>query len=401
MNDRTDVPAPRLRAGRVRRRWSDGCAEALPARPSRSGPSDRLDTILHEAHEPGPVTATGGSGRSPLAGAAGRRGRAWPRSSAASGWSGQDDRPTDHADRQHQRPDLAAHRRRYRPRPTRHRLARRRARRPRTTSVTLPVYYVGPVGGDAGQVQAVPRVRPPGPARRRHRGRAGQGGRCALAIDAAALQRHRRLPPALVGRRRSAAGRPSPAAADHGRPGHGGAPDAVVGAETSRLAVQELVWTAQAAIRQATSRCGSTVGGRAASCSGRSRPTRPFTARRRPALRGPRRRSGSTAAEPRPGAAGRPAGRRHGPGDRLRGHRRLAARRGGRPWSTLGPRHGDRAAPDPGAYAVDLGSLTAGAYTFRGPRAQRQGRLAYDAPRRRDLRGHVRLRPVSASGRER
>ena len=92
MNDRTEFLHPDYEPGefdQVERQLR----QALARDAEQVRPSKRLDTILHEAHEVGPVTATGGSGTRrwlmPLAAAAAVAaiiGGVW--------WSGQDDRPT-------------------------------------------------------------------------------------------------------------------------------------------------------------------------------------------------------------------------------------------------------------------------------------------------------------------
>ena len=92
MNDRTEFLHPDYEPGefdQVERQLR----QALGREAEQVRPSSRLDTILHEAHELGPVTATGGSGARrwlmPLAAAAAVAaiiGGVW--------WSGQDDRPT-------------------------------------------------------------------------------------------------------------------------------------------------------------------------------------------------------------------------------------------------------------------------------------------------------------------
>jgi hypothetical protein len=92
MSDRTDFLHPDYEPGefdQVERRLR----QALARDAEQVRPSNRLDTILHEAREVGPVTATGGSGTRhwvlPLAAAAAVAaiiGGVW--------WSGQDDGST-------------------------------------------------------------------------------------------------------------------------------------------------------------------------------------------------------------------------------------------------------------------------------------------------------------------
>src|SRR3954447_3762606 len=92
MSDRTDFLNPDYEPGefdQVERRLRQALARDV----QQGHPSHRLDAILHEAHEAGPVTATGGSGARrwimPLAAAAAVAaiiGGVW--------WSGQEDGPT-------------------------------------------------------------------------------------------------------------------------------------------------------------------------------------------------------------------------------------------------------------------------------------------------------------------
>ena len=131
---------------------------------------------------------------------------------------------------------------------------------------------------------------------------------------------------------------------------NGGAPEAVVGDENKRLAVQELVWTAQAAIQQ-TLPVRFEVADGSTKLFGSISTDQDFT--RPPSDRvyedlapvwvtSPSRDQVLPAAQ---------AGGRQGPGDRLRGHRQLAARprhhRGGDR-----PRHGVHRRTDAGRVLV-------------------------------------------------
>ncbi len=150
MSDRTDFLHPDYEPGefdQVERHLR----QALARDAQQVHPSSRLDTILHEAHEAGPVTATGGSGARrwvlPLAAAAAVAaiiGGVW--------WSGQDDRggatppvnPGPSVGPSVTATDLPT------TAPTSPATATSSTAGPGATTrtVSLPVYFVGPVGDD-------------------------------------------------------------------------------------------------------------------------------------------------------------------------------------------------------------------------------------------------------------
>jgi hypothetical protein len=239
MSDRTDFLHPDYEPGefdQVERRLR----QALARDAEQVRPSHRLDTILHEAHEGGPVTATGGSGARhwimPLAAAAAVAaiiGGVW--------WSGQDDRPT------------------VTPPATRGPSASPSVPSTGTTptsspttsgpspteQVSLPVYFVGPVGGDKPTYKLF---------REFLRGRIPVGGGEANRVEAAvglALNAQPfsntdgYLQPWSGTRVTTASVTPEAIEVQLSGPGAEG-----FDAETQRLAVQEIVFTAQAAAQK-------------------------------------------------------------------------------------------------------------------------------------------------------
>lgn len=236
MSDRSDFLHPDYEPGefdQVERRLR----QALTRDAEQVRPSPRLDTILHEAHELGPVTAAGGSGARrwllPLAAAAAVAaiiGGAW--------WSGQDDRHTV-TPPQTNGPTLS-------PSPSPPATSSPTTSAPSATeSVTLPVYFVGPVGGETAKYKLF---------REFLRGSIPTGGGEANRVEAAlGLAMNAQpfsntdgyLQPWSGTRVQSAAITPEAIEVQLSGPGAGG-----FDAETQRLAVQELVWTAQAAAQK-------------------------------------------------------------------------------------------------------------------------------------------------------
>jgi hypothetical protein len=243
MSDRTDFLHPDYEPGefdQVERQLR----QTLGREADQVRPSQRLDTILHEAHELGPEGGANGSG-----------GRRWlmPLAAAAAvaaiiggvWWSGQDDRPTvtppqTNAPTQSPSPSV----------PT-------SAGSPTgsattggpvaTTPVSLPVYFVGPVGGDSDKhklFREFVRQDLPSGATAAERAKAA----LALAVNAQPYSNTDGYLQPWSGQTIDEV-----TVADGVvtvRLANGGAPEAVVGDENKRLAVQELVWTAQAAIQQ-------------------------------------------------------------------------------------------------------------------------------------------------------
>jgi hypothetical protein len=241
MNDRTDFLHPDYEPGefdQVERRLR----QALARDAEQVRPSHRLDTILHEAHELGPVTATGGSGARrwviPLAAAAAVAaiiGGVW--------WSGQDDRaaltpaqttgPTTS-------PSASV------PTSTGSSSSSSTTSGPAATEqVSLPVYFVGPIGDDKPTYRLF---------REYLRGTVPVGGGDANRVEAAvglALNAQPfsntdgYLQPWSGTRVTSATVTREAIELQLSGPGADG-----FDAETQRLAVQELVFTAQAAIQK-------------------------------------------------------------------------------------------------------------------------------------------------------
>jgi len=239
MSDRMDFLHPDYEPGefdQVERRLR----QALVRDAAQVRPSNRLDTILHEAHELGPVTATGGSGPRhwlmPLAAAAAVAaiiGGVW--------WSGQDDRsgvtpPATNAPSLSPTPSTA---------PT--------TSSPTTSgpvateSVTLPVYFVGPVGGADDKYKLFREfVRQDLPVGATPAEKAKAA--LVLAINAQPYSNTDGYLQPWSGQTIGDVTVADGAITVH--LANAGVPEAVVGDENKRLAVQELVWTAQAAIQQ-------------------------------------------------------------------------------------------------------------------------------------------------------
>lgn len=248
MSDRTDFLHPDYEPGefdQVERRLR----QALARDAQQVHPSNRLDTILHEAHEAGPVTATGGSGVRrwvmPLAAAAAVAaiiGGVW--------WSGQNDRtgvtppvgpsvvPSETAT------DLPT----TAPTSPPSSATSSSTSGPGTTqSVSLPVYFVGPIGDDKPTYKLFRdfiRGQLPTNATPAEKAKAA----LVLAINAQPYSNtDGYLQPwsgQTIGDVTVKDGLITVTLAN------AGSQDAVVGEENKRLAVQELVWTAQAAIQQ-------------------------------------------------------------------------------------------------------------------------------------------------------
>ena len=249
MSDRTDFLHPDYEPGefdQVERHLRQALARDV----QQVHPSHRLDTILHEAHELGPVTATGGSGPRrwvmPLAAAAAVAaiiGGVW--------WSGQDDRggvtPPVHtgpsvvpSETATDLPTTAP----TSPQST----ATSSAGGPVTTRpVSLPVYFVGPIGDDKATYKLFRdfiRDELPSDAPLAEKAKAA----LVLAINAQPYSNtDGYLQPwsgQTIGNVTVKDGLITIDLANSGNP------DAAVTPEIQRLAVQELVWTAQAAIQQ-------------------------------------------------------------------------------------------------------------------------------------------------------
>lgn len=236
MSDRTDFLHPDYEPGefeQVERRLRQALARDV----AQVRPAARLDTILHQAHELGPVSAAGGSGTRrwlmPLAAAAAVAaiiGGVW--------WTGQDDEPTI-TPPQTQGPTQSA------PTSPATTDAPTTSGPVTTESVSLPVYFVGPIG-DAKPTYRLFRefVRTPVPvgATPAERVEAALG----LAVDAQPYSNTDGYLQPWSGQTIDAVTVTKQAIeVELGMPGADG-----FDAETQRLAVQELVWTAQAAIQQ-------------------------------------------------------------------------------------------------------------------------------------------------------
>jgi hypothetical protein len=250
MSDRTDFLHPDYEPGefdQVERHLRQALARDV----QQVHPSHRLDTILHEAHEAGPVTATGGSGprrwMMPLAAAAAVAaiiGGVW--------WSGQDDRggvtppvsPGPSVVPTQTSTDLPT------TAPTSPALTATGSATggPVTTRlVSLPVYFVGPIGDDKPTYKLFRefvRGELPTDATPAEKAKAA----LVLAINAQPYSNtDGYLQPwsgQTIGNVTVKDGLITVDLAN------AGSQDAVVGEENKRLAVQELVWTAQAAIQQ-------------------------------------------------------------------------------------------------------------------------------------------------------
>jgi hypothetical protein len=239
MSDRTDFLHPDYEPGefdKVERQLR----QALARDAEQVRPSQRLDSILHEANEVRPVTTTGGSGARrwvmPLAAAAAVAaiiGGVW--------WSGQDERST-LTPSQTTGPTPSASVPTSTSSPTDSPTTSAPAA---TESVSLPVYFVGPVG-DTKQTYRL--------YREYLRGTVPAGGGDANRVEAAvglALNAQPfsntdgYLQPWSGTRVTAASVTPEAIEVQLSGPGADG-----FDAETQRLAVQELVWTAQAAIQK-------------------------------------------------------------------------------------------------------------------------------------------------------
>jgi hypothetical protein len=244
MSDRTDFLHPDYEPGefdQVERRLR----QALARDAQQVHPSHRLDTILHEAHEAGPVTATGGSGARrwmmPLAAAAAVAaiiGGVW--------WSGQDDR-TGVTPPVNTGPSVV---------PTATDLPTTAPTSPPTSSstgpvstesVSLPVYFVGPIG-DAEPTYKLFRdfIRGELPTNATPVEKAKAA--LVLAINAQPYSNTDGYLQPWSGQTIGDVTVKDGLITVH--LANAGSPDAVVGEENKRLAVQELVWTAQAALQQ-------------------------------------------------------------------------------------------------------------------------------------------------------
>ena len=249
MSDRTDFLHPDYEPGefdQVERHLR----QALARDAQQVHPSHRLDTILHEAHEAGPVTATGGSGPRrwlmPLAAAAAVAaiiGGVW--------WSGQDDRggvtppvsPGPSVVPSQTATDLPT------TAPTSPSTATSSATGGPvvTESVSLPVYFVGPIGDDKPTYKLFReflRGELPSSASPAEKAKAA----LVLAINAQPYSNtDGYLQPWSGQTIGDVTVKDGVITIDLANSGN---PDAAVTTEIQRLAVQELVWTAQAAIQQ-------------------------------------------------------------------------------------------------------------------------------------------------------
>ena len=246
MSDRTDFLNPDYEPGefdQVERQLRQALAHDV----QQVHPSHRLDAILHEAHEAGPVTATGGSGARrwmmPLAAAAAVAaiiGGAW--------WSGQDDTggvtPPVHTGPSVVPSETATDLPTTAP-PTTTGTA---TGGPVTTRpVSLPVYFVGPIGDDKPTYKLFRdfiRSELPTDATPADKAKAA----LVLAVNA---QPYSNTDGYLQPWSGQSIGDVSVTdSLITVQLANAGSPDAVVGEESKRLAVQELVWTAQAAIQK-------------------------------------------------------------------------------------------------------------------------------------------------------
>jgi hypothetical protein len=250
MSDRTDFLHPDYEPGEFDQ-IERHLRQALARDAQQVHPSHRLDTILHEAHEAGPVTATGGTGvrrwMMPLAAAAAVAaiiGGVW--------WSGQDDRggvtppvsPGPSVVPSQTATDLPT----TAPSSPPSTATSSATGGPFTTrTVSLPVYFVGPIGDDKPTYKLFRdfiRDELPTDATPAEKAKAA----LALAINAQPYSNtDGYLQPwsgQTIGDVTVKDGLITVDLANAGNP------DAAVTTEIRRLAVQELVWTAQAAIQQ-------------------------------------------------------------------------------------------------------------------------------------------------------
>ena len=250
MSDRTDFLNPDYEPGefdQVERRLRQALARDV----QQVHPSHRLDAILHEAHEAGPVTATGGSGARrwimPLAAAAAVAaiiGGVW--------WSGQEDGPTI-TPPQTSGPSLsttpsASGTSSTSGAPTSAPTTPSSTGGPvATRPVSLPVYFVGPVGDDKPTYRLFRdylRSELPADATLAQKAKAA----LVLAINAQPYSNTDGYLQPWSGQTIGAVTvTDALITIDLANAGN---PQAAIGAETQRLAVQELVWTAQAAVQK-------------------------------------------------------------------------------------------------------------------------------------------------------
>jgi hypothetical protein len=250
MSDRTDFLHPDYEPGefdQVERRLR----QALTRDAQLVRPSQRLDTILHEANEAGPVTATGGSGARrwvmPLAAAAAVAaiiGGVW--------WSGHDDTGGGVTPPANTGPSVV-------PSATATDLPTTAPTSPQSTAtsptggpvttrtVSLPVYFVGPIGDTKPTYKLFRdfiRGELPADATAAQKAKAA----LVLAINAQPYSNTDGYLQPWSGQAIDDVTVKDGLITVH--LANAGSPDAVVGDEVKRLAVQELVWTAQAAIQQ-------------------------------------------------------------------------------------------------------------------------------------------------------
>lgn len=244
MSDRSDFLHPDYEPGefdQVERRLRQALAQDV----QQVHPSNRLDTILHEAHEAGPVTGTGGTGSRrwvmPLAAAAAV-------AAIISGvwWSAQDDVPTITP------PQTSGPSQSGTTSPTTS-PSSSPSTSPSTSgpaatqSVSLPVYFVGPIGDDKPTYKLFRdfiRSELPTGATPAERAKAA----LVLAINAQPYSNTDGYLQPWSGQTIGDVAVTDTLITVH--LANGGSKDAVVGDESKRLAVQELVWTAQAAVQQ-------------------------------------------------------------------------------------------------------------------------------------------------------
>jgi hypothetical protein len=255
MSDRTEFLDPEFEPGefdRVERQLRTALAEDA----RRVHPGNRLDAILHEAHEAGPVTATGGSGPRrwliPVAAAAAVAaiiGGVW--------WSNQDPTTTPSPPANTgpsvsvtTPPATATDQPTTPPSST-------SSAPPATTRLTLPAYFVGPQGDPEGTPKLFREFLPaqvPADPSDADKARAA----LALAVNAQPYTNTDGYLQPWSGQRIVSVTVTDTITIDLANPGN---PDAAVTEEIRRLAVQELVWTAQAAVGKGTLPVKLTVNG--------------------------------------------------------------------------------------------------------------------------------------------
>ena len=283
MSDRTNNPEfldPEFEPGefdRVERQLR----RSLTSEADRITPHDRLGTILHEAHEAGPVAGSGAGARRwlrPLAAAAAVAlvaAGAWaathggkdellptpPQSSgpvATSRTTGSTPSPTGQVTSP----------------PTSGGSATSVPPAPSTASVSLPVYFLGPVGDDKPTYKLFRdfiKGEVPTGATAEEKAKAA----LVLAINAQPYTNTDGYLQPWSGQTIGAVTvTPRLITVDLANAGN---PAAVVGEENKRLAIQELVWTAQAAVQQGNVPVKFTVHGKAAKLFGTISTTQTFT----------------------------------------------------------------------------------------------------------------------------